>query len=65
MADDADRYSDMTARLEEIQSMRRNMQPMRESATHCKECGAKIPEARRNSVETDYCIKCQVSYETR
>ena len=31
-----------------------------ESLTHCEECGAKIPEARRQAVQgVRLCVKCQ------
>lgn len=35
-----------------------------ESLTHCAECEAEIPEARRKAVPgVRYCVKCQTEYE--
>lgn len=35
-----------------------------ESLTHCEECGAKIPEARRQAVQgVRLCVKCQTEQD--
>lgn len=42
-----------------ISSVRRRL-PKGESQSHCDECGAEIPQARRNAVPgVRYCIACQ------
>ncbi len=38
--------------------------PNGESLTHCEECGAAIPEARRKAMPgVRYCVQCQSEHE--
>jgi len=40
--------------------------PDGESLTHCEECGAAIPEARRRAMPgVRYCVRCQSELEKR
>ena len=40
--------------------------PDGESLTHCEECGAAIPEARRRAMPgVRYCVQCQSELEKR
>jgi phage/conjugal plasmid C-4 type zinc finger TraR family protein len=40
--------------------------PEGESLTHCQECEAAIPEARRKAMPgVQYCVKCQTEIEKR
>ncbi|RLM17719.1 hypothetical protein BIY29_18970 [Brenneria alni] len=37
-----------------------------ESALYCEECGAQIPEARRNALPgVQYCIHCQAEFDKK
>ena len=48
------------ASVEDAVELARSRLPKGESLTHCKECGADIPEARRKVVEgVRLCIACQ------
>ena len=42
----------------------RSRLPEGESLTHCEECGAAIPEARRKAIPgVRYCVRCQSELE--
>lgn len=48
------------ASLAEAVELARSRLHQGESVSHCEECGAKIPEARRKTiVGVHYCIACQ------
>ena len=49
----------------EIEAARKRL-PVGESLTHCQECEAAIPEARRKAVPgVRYCVACQSELEKR
>jgi phage/conjugal plasmid C-4 type zinc finger TraR family protein len=42
----------------------RAMLPTGESATHCRDCGEPVPEARRQAMKgCQYCIVCQPAHD--
>jgi phage/conjugal plasmid C-4 type zinc finger TraR family protein len=48
------------ASIEDAVSQARSTLPQGESLTHCIECDAEIPEARRKAIQgVQYCIQCQ------
>lgn len=52
------------ASVDDAVSLARSRLPQGESATHCEECDAPIPEARRRAVPgVRICIKCQSAVE--
>ena len=54
------------ATVESAVQLARSRMPAGESLTHCKECEAAIPEARRKAVPgVQYCVQCQSELEQR
>lgn len=54
------------ASLEDAVKLARSRLPAGESATHCENCDAVIPEARRKAVPgVRLCIGCQAEFEKR
>ena len=54
------------ATVESAVELARNRLPDGESLTHCEECGAAIPEARRRAMPgVRYCVRCQSELEKR
>lgn len=52
------------ASIEEAISLARSRLPQGESLTHCEECDAVIPEARRAAVPgVRLCVKCQEAHD--
>ncbi|TCK08695.1 DksA/TraR family C4-type zinc finger protein [Marinobacterium mangrovicola] len=52
------------ASVDDAVSLARSRLPQGESATHCEECDAPIPEARRLAIPgVQICIKCQSELE--
>ena len=52
------------ATVESAVQLARSRLPDGESLTHCEECGAAIPEARRKAMPgVRYCVKCQSELE--
>lgn len=48
------------ATIDDAVKRARDMLPKGESLTHCEECGAKIPEPRREAIPgVRLCVKCQ------
>lgn len=48
------------ASIEDAVKLARSRLPEGESLTHCEECGAMIPDARRKAVPgVRLCVKCQ------
>jgi phage/conjugal plasmid C-4 type zinc finger TraR family protein len=48
------------ASVKEAVELARSRLPRGESLTHCEECGADIPQARREAVPgVRYCVDCQ------
>lgn len=53
------------ASVDDAVNLARSRLPQGESATHCEECDALIPEARRRAVPgVQICIKCQSELES-
>ena len=53
------------ASVEDSVSKARSRLPMGESLTHCEECDAEIPEARRQAMKgVRLCVECQSLHET-
>lgn len=53
------------ASVDDAVSLARSRLPQGESATHCEECDAPIPEARRQAIPgVRICIRCQSELET-
>ncbi len=54
------------ASIEDAVNRARSRLAKGESRTHCEECGALIPEARRTAVTgVRYCIRCQSEQDKR
>lgn len=54
------------ATVESAVQLARSRLPDGESLTHCEECGAAIPEARRKAMPgVRYCVRCQSELEKR
>ena len=52
------------ATVDSAVQLARSRLPDGESLTHCEECGAAIPEARRKAMPgVRYCVKCQAELE--
>ena len=52
------------ATVEDGVELARSRLPDGESATHCQECGAPIPEARRKAIPgVCLCVRCQAELE--
>ena len=52
------------ATVDSAVQMARSRLPGGESLTHCEECGAEIPEARRKALPgVRYCVRCQSELE--
>ena len=52
------------ATVDSAVQLARSRLPDGESLTHCKECGAAIPEARRKAMPgVRYCVRCQSDLE--
>ena len=52
------------ATVDSAVQLARSRLPDGESLTHCEECGADIPEARRKAMPgVRYCVKCQAELE--
>ncbi len=52
------------ATIEDGVDRARSRLPSGESSTHCKECGALIPEARRKTIPgVRLCVSCQAEVE--
>ncbi|MCW8927018.1 MAG: DksA/TraR family C4-type zinc finger protein [Xanthomonadales bacterium] len=52
------------ATIEDAVSRARNNLPKGESLRNCRECGAKIPEARREAVPgVRLCVSCQARHD--
>ena len=52
------------ASVEDSVSKARSRLPMGESLTHCEECDAEIPEARRKAMKgVRLCVECQSLHE--
>ncbi|MBC9249476.1 hypothetical protein A9179_04205 [Pseudomonas alcaligenes] len=50
--------------IEDSVARARSQLPRGESLTHCEECGAAIPEARRQAVPgVRLCVKCQSEHD--
>ena len=54
------------ASVEDAIKLARNRLPTGNSLTHCEECSAEIPEARRTAVPgVRLCVKCQAELDAR
>ena len=54
------------AGVQDAVELARRRLPQGESATHCRECGNIIPDARRKAIPgVCLCIECQSELETR
>jgi len=54
------------ATVESAVQLAKSRLPEGESLTHCEECGAEIPEARRSAMPgVRYCVRCQAEREKR
>jgi phage/conjugal plasmid C-4 type zinc finger TraR family protein len=54
------------ATVESAVQLAKSRLPEGESLTHCEECEAAIPEARRKAVPgVRYCVACQAEHEKR
>ena len=54
------------ATVESAVQLARSRLPDGESLTHCEECEAAIPEARRKAIPgVRYCVRCQSELENR
>ena len=54
------------ASVEDAVKLARSRMPFGESAIHCDECGAIIPDARRKAVPgVRLCVSCQAEQEKR
>ena len=54
------------ATIEDAVSRARDRIPKGESLTHCEECDAEIPDARREAVPgVRLCVKCQAELDTK
>ncbi len=54
------------ASVEDAVKLARSRMPVGESAIHCDECEAVIPEARRKAVPgVRLCVSCQAEWEKR
>ena len=54
------------ATVESAVQLAKSRLPAGESLTHCEECEAAIPEARRKAVPgVRLCVKCQAEHEKR
>ena len=54
------------ASVEDSVSKARSRLPMGESLTHCEECDAEIPEARRQAMKgVRLCVECQSLHEAK
>lgn len=52
------------ASIEDAVKLARSRLPEGESLTHCEECNAAIPEARRNIIPgVRLCVKCQEEHD--
>ena len=52
------------ATVDSAVQLARSRLPDGESLTHCEECGAAIPEARRQAMPgVRYCVRCQAELE--
>lgn len=52
------------ATVDSAVQLARSRLPGGESLTHCEECGAEIPEARRKALPgVRYCVRCQSELE--
>ena len=52
------------ATVDSAVQLARSRLPEGESLTHCEECGAEIPEARRKALPgVRYCVRCQSELE--
>lgn len=52
------------ASVEDAVNEARSRLPEGESRTHCEECGAGIPEARRKAVPgVRFCVNCQAEHD--
>lgn len=50
--------------IEDAIARARSQLPSGESLSHCEECGAKIPEARRQAVKgVRLCVSCQAEHD--
>lgn len=53
-------HEQIDATVEDAVKRARTRMPSGPGSTHCEECGAEIPEARRNAVPgVRYCLACQ------
>ncbi len=54
------------ATVESAVQLAKSRLPMGDSLTHCEECEAEIPEARRRAMPgVHYCVRCQSEREKR
>ena len=54
------------ATVEDGVQLARSRLPDGESSTHCKECGAVIPDARRKAISgVRHCVRCQSEIEKK
>ncbi len=54
------------ASIEDAIKQAQNRLPKGESLTHCEECGAEIPEARRNAIPgVRFCVNCQAELDSK
>ena len=54
------------ATVESAVQLAKSRLPEGESSTHCEECEAEIPEARRRAMPgVQYCVRCQAEREKR
>ena len=52
------------ASVEDAVNLARSRLPSGESLTHCEECGAAIPQARREAIPgVRLCVKCQEEHD--
>jgi phage/conjugal plasmid C-4 type zinc finger TraR family protein len=59
-------HEQIDATVESAVQLAKSRLPDGESLTHCEECEAKIPEARRRAMPgVRYCIRCQSEREKR
>lgn len=54
------------ASVEDAVNQVRNLIPSGESRSHCEECGAEIPEARRRAIAgVRLCVSCQTEQDKK
>lgn len=59
-------HEQMDATVESAVQLAKSRLPSGESLTHCEDCVAEIPEARRKAIPgVRYCVNCQSEREKR